>query len=90
MWKAAGIHDEIDARGTFQRVEVARELRRLRRSELEGRLGISGHKVEEILRRAEQRTQEQQEDGKKMVARGEIKYKVFLGELSHGKMLLTT
>lgn len=68
--------DEIDARGTFLRSEVSKDLRKLGREELEGRLGISSHKVDEILRRAEVRTREMA--GKKMVHKGEIKYKAFI------------
>lgn len=68
--------DVIDSRGTFLRTEVRKELRKLGRTELEGRLGISSHKLDEILRRAEVRTKEMA--GKKMVHKGEIKYKAFI------------
>ena len=49
--------DVIDARGYFSRKEVTKKLCNLRQSELEGQLGISSpYKVDQILKRAEQRT----------------------------------
>ena len=37
--------DEIDSRGTFQKAEVSKELKKMSRLELEGRLGITSNKV---------------------------------------------
>ena len=37
--------DELDSRGTFQRAEVSKELKKMRREELEGKLGITYTKV---------------------------------------------
>ena len=67
--------DDIDARGTFNKEEARREFSRLSRGELEGRLGLSSHKVEDILNRAEKRSQRRHRDLKP----GVIHYKVFLG-----------
>ena len=67
--------DDIDARGTFNKDEAGRELSRLNRGELEGRLGLSSHKVQEILNRAEKRSKRKYADLKP----GVIHYKVFLG-----------
>lgn len=71
--------DEIDT-GTFERREVSAYLHRLRWEELEGRLGISSHKVDEILRRAEHMTQYKARQNKKPIVKGVIKYKYFLGK----------
>ena len=67
--------DDIDARGTFNKEEARRELSRLNRGELEGRLGLSSHKVQDILNRAEKRSKRKYSDLKP----GVIHYKVFLG-----------
>ncbi len=58
--------DTIDARGTFDRSQVEKELRHMQRSELEDNLGISMHKIKDILRRAD------------VHRNGEIEYKQFL------------
>ena len=71
--------DELDARGTFKKEEVRRELRRLNRFELEGNLGLSSHKVDEILNRAEKKSKQKIAKREKLQP-GEIKYKVFLGK----------
>ena len=42
--KAAGV-DELDAKGTFPKAEVRKELKRMNREELQDRLGISIQKV---------------------------------------------
>ena len=77
--------DVIDARGIFPRKEVSQKLRNLRQSELEGQLGISSpYKVDQILKRAEQRTQEMAEDAKaRERLRGKVDYKIFLGEFHY-------
>ena len=49
----------------------------LNRSELEGRLGLSQHKVEEILNRAEKKSKQKYH----RLGPGDIHYKVFLGGL---------
>ena len=72
-----GFTDELDARGTFSKAEAKRELGRLNRSELEGRLGLSQHKVEEILTRAEKKSKQKY----RRLGPGDIHYKVFLGGL---------
>ena len=72
-----GFTDELDARGTFNKAEAKRELGRLNRSELEGRLGLSQHKVEEILTRAEKKSKQKY----RRLGPGDIHYKVFLGGL---------
>ena len=72
-----GFTDELDARGTFNKSEAKRELGRLNRSELEGRLGLSQHKVEEILTRAEKKSKQKY----RRLGPGDIHYKVFLGGL---------
>jgi len=66
--------DTIDARGKFNKNEAKREFQRLNRTELEGRLGLSSHKVEEILNRAEKKSRQKYPK----FAKGEIHYKVFL------------
>ena len=70
--------DELDARGNFKKEEVRRELNRLNRYELEGTLGLSSHKVDEILNRAEKKSKQKIAKREKLQP-GEIKYKVFLG-----------
>ena len=75
--------DVIDARGVFLRKEVSRKLCNLRQSELEGQLGISSaYKVDQILKRAEQRTQEMagNDRTKREKLKGKVDYKIFLGE----------
>ena len=74
--------DVIDARGVFPRKEVSQKLRNLRQSELEGNLGISSpFKVEQILKKAEQRTQEMAKNAeKRAMLKGKVDYKIFLGE----------
>jgi len=62
--------DEIDARGTFQKAEVRKELKKMSRLELEGKLGVTSNKLDELLDRAERKTQHRQ--------KGEIKYKAFM------------
>eukprot|EP00092_Neocalanus_flemingeri_P002773 GFUD01002970.1.p1 GENE.GFUD01002970.1~~GFUD01002970.1.p1 ORF type:complete len:434 (-),score=114.84 GFUD01002970.1:63-1364(-) len=74
--KKQTFEDELDSRGTFQKAEVRKELRRLNRLELEGRLGISYNKVEDLLDRAERKTVVM--DRKNKVQKGEIKYKAFM------------
>lgn len=69
--------DELDARGTFQKNEVRRELKRLNKTEIEGRLGISINKIDEILQRAERVTKARSK-GKRKLQEGEIKYKAFI------------
>ena len=77
--------DVIDARGIFLRKEVSQKLCNLRQSELEGQLGISSaYKVDQILKRAEQRTQEMANDAtKREKLKGKVDYKIFLGEFLH-------
>ena len=77
--------DVIDARGIFLRKEVSQKLCNLRQSELEGQLGISSaYKVEQILKRAERRTQEMADDAtKREKLKGKVDYKIFLGEFHH-------
>ena len=77
--------DVIDARGYFSRKEVTKKLCNLRQSELEGQLGISSpYKVDQILKRAEQRTREGAKDAKKREKlRGKVDYKIFLGEVQN-------
>ena len=74
--------DVIDARGIFLRKEVSQKLCNLRQSELEGQLGISSaYKVDQILKRAEDRTQEMADDAtKKEKLKGKVDYKIFLGK----------
>ena len=50
------LRDETDGKGVFLKSDLRRELRRMHRTELEGRLGLSSHKLEDILNRAEART----------------------------------
>jgi len=64
--------DEIDARGTFLKAEVRKELKKMNRLELEGRLGITSNKVDELLDRAERKTMKMNR------VKGEIKYKAFM------------
>ena len=68
--------DVLDARGTFDKHEARKELMRLNRSELEGNLGVSSHKVDEILNRAEKKSRQKYTK----LPSGQIKYKVFLGK----------
>lgn len=68
--------DEIDSRGTFQKAEVSKELKRMNRLELEGRLGITSNKVDDLLERAERRTVAM--STKHKAQKGEIKYKAFM------------
>jgi len=68
--------DEIDSRGTFQKAEVSKELKKMSRLELEGRLGITSNKVEDLLERAEIRTRAMSTKNK--TQKGEIKYKAFM------------
>jgi len=68
--------DEIDSRGTFQKAEVSKELKKMSRLELEGRLGITSNKVEDLLERAERRTAAMSTKNKRQ--KGEIKYKAFM------------
>lgn len=68
--------DELDSRGTFQRAEVSKELKKMRREELEGKLGITYTKIDELLERAERRTKMMK--SKKHSGKGEIEYKAFL------------
>ena len=78
--------DVIDARGVFLRKEVSQKLCNLRQSELEGQLGISSaYKVDQILKRAEQRTQEMAGNNptKREKLKGKVDYKIFLGEFKH-------
>ena len=77
--------DVIDARGVFLRREVSKKLCNLRQSELEGQLGISSpYKVDQILKRAEQRTQEMADNAEKREKlKGKVDYKIFLGEFHH-------
>jgi len=72
--------DVIDARGIFPRKEVSQKLRSLRQSELEGQLGISSpYKVDQILKRAEQKTQEMADDAREREKlKGKVDYKIFL------------
>jgi len=71
------VEDELDARGTFQKSEVRRELNKLNRMELEGRLGITPNKVDDILQRSE-RLSRMRNKGKEKLQDGEIKYKAFI------------
>jgi len=77
--------DELDSRGTFQKTEVRTELKRLSRLELEGRLGVSANKVEDLLDRAERRTADMDRSSNK-VQKGEIKYKAFIEVLREYRM----
>ena len=72
--------DVTDARGVFQRSELRSELQRMNRTEVEGRLGLSTHKVDDILRRAEVRTN--QLYSHLVHRRGDIHYNAFLGKLN--------
>jgi len=75
--------DVLDARGTFNRDEVKKELRRLSRQELEGKLGISTNKVEDILGRSERKTARVRGGEHKP---GQIDYKIFLEVVSHYRL----
>jgi len=74
-----GGQDEIDAKGVFDRAEVSKKLRNLRTSELEGRLGVTFSKVDDVLRRAERRTQQMAKTSTdRRNLKGKVKYKAFL------------
>ena len=76
-----GGQDEIDAKGVFDRAEVSKKLRNLRTSELEGRLGVTFSKVDDVLRRAERRTQQMAKTSTdRQNLKGKVKYKAFLGK----------
>jgi len=66
--------DVLDARGTFDKQEVRRELKRLSSDELENRLGVSFMKVDDILKRVP------------LEKDGRVSYKKFLGEVKKYRM----
>ena len=69
--------DVVDA-GVFQRSDLRSELRKMNRGEVEGRLGLSTHKVDAILNRAEVRTNQMYRN--LVRKKGDIHYNAFLGK----------
>ena len=69
--------DVVDA-GVFQRSDLRSELRKMNRGEVEGRLGLSTHKVDAILNRAEIRTNQMYRN--LVRKKGDIHYNAFLGK----------
>ena len=67
----------VDA-GVFQRSDLRSELRKMNRGEVEGRLGLSTHKVDAILNRAEVRTNQMYRN--LVRKKGDIHYNAFLGK----------
>lgn len=82
--------DETDAKGVFLKSELRSELRRMHRTELEGRLGLSSHKLDDILDRAEARTSQLYKHTIPQHlanTKGTIHYNAFLGRWNKEKII---